>query len=136
MKLNNEITLKKNELERINDEKNKLKNEEEDENKKKFGKYSELAQILMAINDMEVSCKTREMDKKIKYNRKSNVQKVEYEDPPKNFNDPRKRVDYAKAQMNAIKKYLSGYIKIMNEMRINPSISDHLNNLKNNQELI
>lgn len=43
LKLNNEITLKKQELERILDDKNKLKSEAEENNRKKFGKYSDLA---------------------------------------------------------------------------------------------
>lgn len=64
MKLNNELNLKKSELERINDEKNKLKSEAEEHNRKKFGKYAELAQILMAINDIQIKQDNRAMEQR------------------------------------------------------------------------
>ena len=102
MKLNNEITIKKNELEKIMDEKNKLKSEAEDENKKKFGKYSELAQILMAVDDIQYKCEARskyqreELKAKNVIHHRVILTRPE-SDTPKNFNDPLLRVDYAKA---------------------------------------
>lgn len=52
VKLNNEISQKKTILEKINEQINAYKLQAEEENRKKFGKFSELAQILMAIENI------------------------------------------------------------------------------------
>lgn len=142
MKLNNEITLKKNELEEIIDKKNDLKSKAEDENRKKFGKYSELAQILMAIDDIQTKCEER-VDRNRKEYKTKNVVKHSVNYPggdrkPENFNDPRKSVDAAKAQMESIKNYLSDYIEIMNTVTStgDNQIKSYLNDLRNTNSLI
>lgn len=112
LKLNNVITLRKQELERILDEKNKLKSEAEELNRKKFGKYSDLAQVLMAVNDIQLKCEERSDGQRKQKVKNVIHHKVNWPSDykPENFNDPRLRVDYAKAQMESIKLYLSDYI--------------------------
>lgn len=56
LQLNNDISNKKTELEKINDEMKDLKDDAEEVAAKKLGKVSEFAQILMAINNLESKC--------------------------------------------------------------------------------
>ena len=58
--LTNQITQKQNELDEIDDAKNKIKQEQQDLQKKKLSKDSELGMILMAINNLWDKCKGRE----------------------------------------------------------------------------
>lgn len=132
MKLGNEITLKKAKLEEINDKKNELKSKVEEENRKKFGKYSELAQVLMAINDIQEKCEKRYeyVKKEFKSKNHANKHPVPYneKDKPTDFNDPKKRVEYAKAQMISIEKYLIDYIKIMDGLLTHEQHGDKIRN--------
>lgn len=66
MSLNNDITNLKQQFERIEDQKNSLKNEAEETSSKKLSKISELARILMAIDSMENRCLNRKA-KSLKY---------------------------------------------------------------------
>lgn len=59
MGLNNDIATLQAELEKLEDQKNKLKNDAEESSKKKLSKISELARILMAIDNLEKRCFNR-----------------------------------------------------------------------------
>jgi hypothetical protein len=69
MQLNNEIANLKSESEKIDDEKNRLKSEEQENSQKQFFKITELSKILMAIDHLESFC----MYRKLNYNRNENV---------------------------------------------------------------
>jgi chromosome segregation ATPase len=144
VKLTNDIGTKNAELERILDEQNKLKAEAEEVSSKKLGKVSELAQILMAIDNIEVKC----------FNRQGTKQMVRHvlpsdEEKPKNFDDLEKSVRYAKMQLSAVKNYLFDYKKIYENIQDPKSMSAdgnavigdkdiqvYLQELKNNSDLI
>ena len=69
MKLNNETTQQKAEWEGIMDKQNILKEQAADISSKKNGQVSELAQILMAIENIEQTCFNREgTSKAVKHN--------------------------------------------------------------------
>ena len=106
MKLNNQIAAKKSEYEQIIDEQNALKAEAEEISSKKLGRVSELAQILMAIENIEQKCLERKGTKQMVRH------PVPLEQKPKNFDDLEKSVKFAKLQLGAIKNYLLDYIEI------------------------
>lgn len=56
LQLNNDISNRQKELEKINDEMKDLRDKAEEVSAKKLGKISEFAQILMAINNIEAKC--------------------------------------------------------------------------------
>jgi len=69
MKLNNDTSTQKTEWEMIMDEQNILKEEAAEISSKKNSKISELAQILMAIENIEQKCFKREGTKSaVKHN--------------------------------------------------------------------
>lgn len=92
MQLNNDISNKNTELEKINDEMKDLKDEAEEVSAKKLGKVSEFAQILMAINNIEAKC-TSMQSLKLRHTVSLNVKK-----PPDSeaYNDLQSRGVYAK----------------------------------------
>ena len=81
MQLNNEIAQLQQSFEKIEDEKNKLKSEAEETSSKKLSKVSDLARILMAIDNLENRCLNRKEKSALKYPLQS---QVNLEDP-KNF---------------------------------------------------
>lgn len=138
VKLNNEISQKKTILEKINEQINAYKLQAEEENRKKFGKFSELAQILMAIENIQVKCeeraeKYRKVSKLIRHNTNKDYK-------PENFNSPRRSVEYAKLQLQTIKKFLVDYIEITNSIKKDPfvgaDIRKYLDDLKSSGDLI
>ena len=131
MKLNNEISSKKSELERILDDTNNLKAEAEEISSKRLGKVSELAQILMAIDNIEAKC----------FGRKGTKSTVRHllpiETKPKNFDDLNESTRFAKLQLAAIKNYMSDYKEIhKNVQRDDKEVAEFLQKLKDNNELI
>ena len=62
MQLNNEIAQLKQESEHIDDEKNRLKSQEQENSQKQSQKITELGKILMAIDHLESFCKFRKLD--------------------------------------------------------------------------
>ena len=136
MKLNNDISTKKTDFEKICDEQSKLREEAEINNKNKQYKVTELAQILMAIENIEQKC----------FNRQGIKQAVKHiiniEKKPQNFNDLAERVKYSKAQLAAIKNYLFDYKEISRkvqdgkEEKGDKEIANYINELKNQAELI
>lgn len=92
----------------------------------------------MAVNDIQLKCEERsDAQRKLKV---KNVihHKVNWpsENKPENFNDPLLRVEYAKAQMESIKMYLSDYIQIMNKMTQDEKIKKYLQGLRDTNSLI
>ena len=98
MQLNNDIAQLQQRFESIEDQKNKLKSEAEETSSKKLSKVSDLARILMAIDNLEKRCLNRKEKSALKYPLQ---QLVNLEDP-KNFNMFKQRATYAKAQLTFI----------------------------------
>lgn len=67
MQLNNEIAGLQQRFEKIEDQKNKLKSEAEETSSKKLSKVSDLARILMAIDNLENRCLNRKDKSALKY---------------------------------------------------------------------
>ena len=82
MQLNNDIAQLQQRFEHIEDQKSKLKSEAEETSSKKLSKVSDLARILMAIDNLEKRCLNRKEKSALKYPLQ---QLVNLEDP-KNFN--------------------------------------------------
>ena len=82
MQLNNDIANLQQKFEQIEDQKNKLKSEAEESSSKKLSKVSDLARILMAIDNLENRCLNRKEKSALKYPLNS---LMNLEDP-KNFN--------------------------------------------------
>ncbi len=59
MQLNNDIANLQQKFEGIEDQKNKLKSEAEESSSKKLNKVSDLARILMAVDNLENRCINR-----------------------------------------------------------------------------
>lgn len=83
MQLNNDIAQLQQRFETIEDQKNKLKSEAEEVSSKKLSKVSDLARILMAIDNLENRCLNRKEKSALKYPvQQLNPALVD----PKNFN--------------------------------------------------
>ncbi len=93
MQLNNDIAQLQQRFESIEDQKNKLKSEAEETSSKKLSKVSDLARILMAIDNLEKRCLNRKEKSALKYP----LQQLMNLDDPKNFNMFKQRAVYAKA---------------------------------------
>ena len=89
MGLNNEIASLQQKFEGIEDKKNRLKSEAEETSTKKLSKVSELARILMAIDNLENRCLNRKEKSALKYP----LNLLNLEDP-KNFNLFKQRSNY------------------------------------------
>jgi chromosome segregation ATPase len=109
MQLNNDIAGLQQQFEVIEDQKNKLKSEAEESSSKKLSKVSELARILMAINNLESRCLNRKEKSALKYP----LQQLVNLDDPKNFNMFKERQVYAKAQLVFIEQYLKDFKTIV-----------------------
>lgn len=93
MKLNNDTTQLNSVLEDIIEQQNSLKSEAAEISSKKLAKISELAQILMAINNTELNCYERKCTKSaVKHNISSSSPADE---KPANYDDLAKSVVYA-----------------------------------------
>ena len=88
LQLNNDISNLKAEHDRIKDEEKSLKDEAEDVSAKKRGKISELAQILMAINNIESKCLENKATKLRHF--------VKDTKKPSDFDNLQERGEYAK----------------------------------------
>jgi seryl-tRNA synthetase len=141
LQLNNDISNKKTELEKINDEMKDLKDDAEEVAAKKLGKVSEFAQILMAINNIEAKC-TSMQSLKLRHTVSLTVKK-----PPDSeaYNDLASRGTYAKFQLRAIGTYIKDYKAITEGLQAgnfvtNPSeqneVREFINNLKMKNEYI
>ena len=95
MALTNDTQSQQEEFNKIEDKKSQIKSEEEDNQKKKLDKTSELGMILMAINNLYNKCNEREGKTTLKYP----VQGVA---EPEDFNRWKTRADYAEQQMKMI----------------------------------
>ena len=98
MQLNNDIAQLQQRFETIEDQKNKLKNEAEETSSKKLSKVSDLARILMAIDNLETRCLNRKQKSALKYP----LQQLAGLEDPKNFNMFKQRAVYARAQLTFI----------------------------------
>lgn len=112
MQLNNEIAQLQQQFEKIEDQKNKLKSEAEETSSKKLSKVSDLARILMAIDNLENRCLNRKEKSALKYP----LQSLVGLDDPKNFNQFKQRSVYAKFQLQFIEQYLKDFSKIVEKM--------------------
>lgn len=90
--INNDTSKMKLELDKIIDDQNALKAEAEDVRSKRLNKVSELAQTLMAIENIENTLCTNGKGS----GTKTTVKHAINSDKPLNFNDAVKRVAYAK----------------------------------------
>lgn len=68
MTLNNDIAVLQKKHEKIEDKKNKIKSEAEESSSKKMSKISELALLLMAVDNLYNKCQKRKEKSKLKYN--------------------------------------------------------------------
>ena len=97
---------------------------------------SELAQILMAIDNIEQKCLNREYGRE--YDGKSNRQailrhKIVDKKKPKNYNDFEERHDFAKVQLSKIENYAQDFKEIVKGLRADKEVK---NNLDDNQDQI
>ena len=122
------------ELDKIIDDQNTLKAEAEEVRSKRLNKVSELAQILMAIDNIETRC----FEKPNKGNKAAVKHVIPIDKKPKDLYDNAiKRSEYAKDQLGAIKNYLADYKEILRCVKEeDKSIADYLNQLKDRNELI
>ena len=134
MQLNNDIAQLQQKFETIEDQKNQLKSEAEESSSKKLGKVSELARILMAIDNLEKRCLNRkEQNSFLKY--PLNIL-MNLEDP-KNFNMFQKRKEYAKAQLLFIEQYLRDFKAVVENVSTNKQeIKEELKKRRENNEII
>ena len=147
MQLNNEIGGLQLRYEQIEDQKNKLKSEAEETRQKKSSKISDLARILMAIDNLEKRCLNRKEKSALKYPLQ---QLVNLEDP-KNFNMFKQRAVYAKAQLTFIQQYLEDFNAIIKnvlepsapkddkekaELKKKEEIKAEIKRMKDNNEII
>ena len=89
MGINNDITTITTEYELIETERNMLKSEAEETNSKKWNKFSELARILFAVNNLEQRCYGRKEKSQLRY-------QLQGQNEQKNFDLLAKRSQYAK----------------------------------------
>eukprot|EP00347_Sterkiella_histriomuscorum_P020865 403336168 len=133
MTLNNDIANLQQKFEAIEDQKNKLKSEAEESSSKKLNKVSDLARILMAIDNLESRCLNRKERSALKYPLNS---LMNLEDP-KNFNLFVKRKEYAKAQLHFIEQYLRDFKAIIDNVMANrQDIKLEIKKKKDNNEII
>jgi len=142
MQLNNDIAQLQQKFEAIDDQKNQLKSEAEESSSKKLGKVSELARILMAIDNLEKRCLNRkEQNSFLKY--PLNIL-MNLEDP-KNFNMFQKRSkffliffveEYAKAQLTFIEQYFKDFKAVVENVNNKQDIKDELKKRRENNEII
>jgi chromosome segregation ATPase len=133
MQLNNDIAGLQQQFEVIEDQKNKLKSEAEESSSKKLSKVSELARILMAINNLESRCLNRKEKSALKYP----LQQLVNLDDPKNFNMFKERQVYAKAQLVFIEQYLKDFKTIVqNIMEKNQKVKEGIQAKRDNNEII
>ena len=133
MQLNNDIAQLQQRFETIEDQKNKLKSEAEEVSSKKLSKVSDLARILMAIDNLETRCLNRKEKSALKYP----LQQLLGLSDPKNFNLFKQRSEYAKAQLQFIEQYLLDFqqiIKSVYEKR--EDIKAAIKQKKDNNEII
>jgi hypothetical protein len=127
MQLNNEIANLKKKSELIDDERNKLKNQEQENSTQQFEKITQLSRILMAIDHLEGFCKY----KKLKFDRAEAVVGLNYDavnmqndkDKKENFeeiinkgqfNSYSDRTEVALSQITMIGQYLRD-LKVIKE---------------------
>ncbi len=67
MQLNNNIANLQQKFEAVEDQKNKLKSEAEESSSKKLNKISDLARILMAVDNLENRCLNRKANSALRY---------------------------------------------------------------------
>lgn len=133
--INNETAKMKLELDRIIDKQNELKTEADEVRSKRLNKVSELAQILMAIDNIETTCLTGK-GSGTKNPPRHPVQDIESK-PKDLYNNPIKRVEYAKKQLVSIKNYLTDYKLIhQNVIEQDKQIGNYVQSLKDKNELI
>ena len=132
--INNETAKMKFELDKIIDDQNALKAEAEEVRTKRLSKVSELAQILMAIDNIETNC----FEGKGSGTKTTVKHYLPLENKPKNlYDDATQRVKYAKLQLVAIRNYLADYKEIhKNVIEQDKTIADYLNQMKDRNELI
>jgi hypothetical protein len=124
-----------------------LKSEAEETSSKKLSKVSDLARILMAIDNLEKRCLNRKEKSALKYPLQ---QLVNLEDP-KNFNMFKQRAVYAKAQLTFIQQYLEDFNAIIKnvlepgvprdekekaELKKKEEIKQEIKRMKDNNEII
>lgn len=116
MKLTNGISNNKQTLEEIKKQQIELSSESEEAKSKKLRQMSELAQILMAIDNIEQKCLNRTYDKSYgKSSRQAILQHPVKDDglKPKNYNDFDERHVYAKKQLAMINNYALDFKEIV-----------------------
>jgi len=133
MQLNNEIAQFTQSFEKIEEQKNKLKSEAEETSKKKLSKVSDLARILMAIDNLENRCLNRKDKSALKYP----LLQYTGKDDPKNFNLFKERAIYAKHQLHFIAQYLKDFRTIVETIHeTKEGIRMKIKEKKDNNEII
>ena len=113
--MTNGISQNKKTLEEIKIETTDVNNEAERVKSKKLQNMSELAQILMAIENIEQKCFNRKYDREYgKSNRLAILKHAIIDNnKPKNYNDFDERHAYAKKQLAVIDNYAQDFKEIM-----------------------
>ncbi len=107
MTLNNEIAVQQFKYDEIEDKKNKIKQQEEENQMKKLSKTSELGMILIAIENLYLKCDEREGAGALKY-----IAQAE-DDEAKNYDKVSKRARYAEQQLEKVMQYMKDFDSII-----------------------
>ena len=116
MQLTNGISNNKKNLEDIKMQQIDLNNESENVKSKKLKQMSELAQILMAIDNIEQKCYNRNYNQNYGKSSRQAILKHNIPDDgikPKNYNDFDERHGYAKKQLAVIDNYAQDFKEIV-----------------------
>lgn len=137
MGINNDIAIKQKELEvsfqvtiqDIEEEKNRLQSETEENTSKKMDKTSETGQILMSIDNLYNKCFGRKEKAYIKH-------PMPNEDHPKNFDDMKERGSMAIQQLELLEMYLDDFKQLRERLANNEAINKKKNEMRLNNEII
>lgn len=108
MSLNNMITTKQGEKERMDDEQNKMKGRQEEETAKQLKKTSEIGLILMAIDNLYNKCLNSKSHLKWRIPGDSSNAKT------KSFKE---RTDIAVSQLEVVSEYYEDFDEVINELK-------------------
>lgn len=110
MSLNNQITNKQGEKEKMDDEQNKMKGKQEEETAKQLKKTSEIGLILMAIENLYNKCLNSKSQLKWRIPNESNNQI----NKTKSFKE---RTENAIKQLEVIADYYEDFDEVIKELR-------------------
>jgi hypothetical protein len=110
MSLNNQITTKKFEKEKMDDEQNKVKGQQEEETAKQLYKMSKMARILLAIENLYNKC----LNSKSQLKWRIPTEIVNQSNKPKEY---RGKTDQAVKQLAVISDYYEDFDEVIKELK-------------------